>query len=84
MTTVQPTTEYGDDNYVPVYTEEPTYEPPTENQPETEAPVQTEPQTEYQPETETQQRSDISVTESSQPSDDTPPPQTSESGGAEP
>ena len=34
VTTVQPTTEYGDDNYVPVYTEEPTYEPPTEYQPE--------------------------------------------------
>lgn len=56
VTTVQPTTEYGDDNYVPVYTEEPTYEPPTEYQPETEAPVQTEPQTEYQPETEPQRK----------------------------
>ena len=84
VTTVQPTTEYGDDNYVPVYTEEPTYEPPTEYQPETEAPVQTEPQTEYQPETEPQQSSDISVTESSQTSDDTQPTQSSESGGDEP
>lgn len=74
----------GDDNYVPVYTEEPTYEPPTEYQPETEAPVQTEPQTEYQPETEPQQSSDISVTESSQTSDDTPPTQSYESGGDEP
>lgn len=84
VTTVQPTTEYGDDNYVPVYTEEPTYEPPTEYQPETEAPVQTEPQTEYQPETEPQQSSDISVTESSQTSDDTQPTQSYESGGDEP
>lgn len=84
VTTVQPTTEYGDDNYVPVYTEEPTYEPPTEYQPETEAPVQTEPQTEYQPETEPQQSSDISVTESSQTSDDTQPTQSNESGGDEP
>ena len=84
VTTVQPTTEYGDDNYVPVYTEEPTYEPPTEYQPKTEAPVQTEPQTEYQPETEPQQSSDISVTESSQTSDDTQPTQSYESGGDEP
>lgn len=84
VTTVQPTTEYGDDNYVPVYTEEPTYEPQTEYQPETEAPVQTEPQTEYQPETEPQQSSDISVTESSQTSDDTQPTQSYESGGDEP
>lgn len=68
VTTVQPTTEYGDDNYVPVYTEEPTYEP----------------QTEYQPETEPQQSSDISVTESSQTSDDTQPTQSYESGGDEP
>lgn len=83
VTTVQPTTEYGDDNYVPVYTEESTYEPPTEYQPETEAPVQTEPQTEYQPETEPQQSSDISVTESSQTSDDTQPTQSYESGGDE-
>lgn len=84
VTTVQPTTEYGDDNYVPVYTEEPTYEPQTEYQPETEAPVQTEPQTEYQPETEPQQSSDSSVTESSQTSDDTQPTQSYESGGDEP
>ena len=84
VTTVQPTTEYGDDNYVPVYTEEPTYAPPTEYQPETEAPVQTEPQTEYQPETEPQQSSDISVPESSQTSDDTQPTQSYESGGDEP
>lgn len=84
VTTVQPTTEYGDDNYVPVYTEEPTYEPPTEYQPETEAPVQTEPQTEYQPETEPQQSSDISVPESSQTSYDTQPTQSYESGGDEP
>lgn len=84
VTTVQPTTEYGDDNYVPVYTEEPTYEQPTEYQPKTEAPVQTEPQTEYQPETEPQQSSDISVTESSQTSDDTQPTQSYESGGDEP
>ena len=62
----------------------PTYEPPTEYQPETEAPVQTEPQTEYQPETEPQQSSDISVTESSQTSDDTQPTQSYESGGDEP
>lgn len=84
VTTVQPTTEYGDDNYVPVYTEEPTYAPPTEYQPETEAPVQTEPQTEYQPETEPQQSSDITVPESSQTSDDTQPTQSYESGGDEP
>ena len=82
--TEQVTTVHGDDNYVPVYTEEPTYEPPTEYQPETEAPVQTEPQTEYQPETEPQQSSDISVTESSQTSDDTQPTQSYESGGDEP
>lgn len=68
VTTVQPTTEYGDDNYVPVYTEEPTYEPPTE----------------YQPETEPQQSSDISVPESSQTSYDTQPTQSYESGGDEP
>lgn len=88
VTTAQPTTEYGDDNYVPVYTEEPTYEPtyepPTEYQPETEAPVQTEPQTQYQPKTEPQQSSDTSVTESSQTSDDPQPTQSYESDGDEP
>ena len=68
VTTVQPTTEYGDDNYVPVYTEEPTYEPPTE----------------YQPETEPQQSSDSSVPEPSQTSDDPQPTQSHESGGDEP
>lgn len=84
VTTVQPTTEYGDDNYVPVYTEEPTYEPQTEYQPETEAPVQTEPQTEYHPATEPQQSSDISTPESSQTSDDSQPTQSHEDSGDEP
>lgn len=84
VTTEQPTTEYGDDNYVPVYTEEPTYEPQTEYVPETEAPVQTEPQTEYQPETEPQQSSDISTPESSQVSDDPQPTQAQGDNGDEP
>ncbi len=84
VTTVQPTTEYGDDNYVPVYTEEPTYEQQTEYQPETEAPVQTQPQTEYQPVTEPQQSSDISTPESSQTSDDPQPTQSHEDSGDEP
>lgn len=85
MTTEQPTTEYGDDNYVPVYTEEPTYEPETEYVPETEAPVQTtEPQTEYVPETEPPQSSDISTSESSQVSEDLQPTQAQGDNGDEP
>ena len=84
VTTEQPTTEYGDDNYVPVYTEEPTYEPETEYVPETEAPVQTEPQTEYVPETELPQSSDISTSESSQVSEDLQPTQAQSDNGDEP
>lgn len=85
VTTEQPTTEYGDDNYVPVYTEEPTYEPETEYVPETEAPVQTtEPQTEYVPETEPPQSSDISTSESSQVSEDLQPTQAQGDNGDEP
>ena len=85
MTTEQPTTEYGDDNYAPVYTEEPTYEQQTEYQPETEAPVQTEPQTEYQPATEAPQSSESSTPESSQSSYEPQPTQSSqEDSGDEP
>lgn len=84
VTTEQPTTEYGDDNYVPVYTEEPTYEPQTDYQPETDAPVQTEPRTEYQPATEPQQSSDISNPDSSQTSDDPQPTQAHEDSGDDP
>ena len=68
VTTEQPTTEYGDDNYVPVYTEEPTYEP----------------QTDYQPATEPQQSSDISNPDSSQTSDNPQPTQAHEDSGDDP
>lgn len=85
ITTAQPTTEYGDDNYVPDYTDAPAYEPETEYQPETETPVQTEPQTEYQPATEAPQSSESSSPESSQSSYEPEPAQSSqEDSGDEP